>query len=97
MLSSAGLLTSEDVQFHWHNRGYTSFEDFLEQFTAEKRKKARRDRRRVAEMVNLLRRQRIEVGRAEAAITWMFGIEQARKKLGRLYPRRAPVAQDVAA
>jgi hypothetical protein len=35
--------------------------------------------------------------RAEAAITWMFGIEQARKKLGRLYPKRAPRTQNVAA
>ena len=34
---------------------------------------------------------------AEAAITWMFGIEQARTKLGRLYPKLAPVSQDVAA
>jgi len=38
-----------DCQFHWTNRGYASFEDYLASFTAEKRKKARRERRRVAE------------------------------------------------
>lgn len=38
-----------DCQFHWENRGYRDFEDFLATFTAEKRKKARRERRRVAE------------------------------------------------
>jgi len=42
-------LTRRDCQFHWMNRGYASFEQYLETFTAEKRKKARRERRRVAE------------------------------------------------
>ena len=45
----AGWLLRRDCQFHWHNRGYSSFDAFLETFTAEKRKKARRERRRVAE------------------------------------------------
>lgn len=48
-LQGRGLLLRKDCQFHWHNRGYASFDDFLGQFTAEKRKKARRERRRVAE------------------------------------------------
>jgi predicted N-acyltransferase len=46
---ASGLLLRKDCQFHWHNRGYATFDDFLGQFTAEKRKKARRERRRVAE------------------------------------------------
>ena len=49
MLESAGLLIRRDCQFHWHNRDYGSFDDFLATFNAAKRKKARRDRRRVAE------------------------------------------------
>jgi uncharacterized protein len=44
-----GWLLRRDCQFHWTNRGYGSFEDYLGTFTAEKRKKARRERRRVAE------------------------------------------------
>jgi uncharacterized protein len=47
--SSAGWLTRRDCQFHWTNRAYRSFDDFLSTFTAEKRKKARRERRRVEE------------------------------------------------
>jgi predicted N-acyltransferase len=46
---AAGWLLRRDCQFHWTNRGYTSFDGFLESFTAEKRKKAKRERRRVAE------------------------------------------------
>jgi uncharacterized protein len=42
-------LWRKDCQFHWRNRGYTSFEDFIATFRAEKRKKALRERRRVAE------------------------------------------------
>ncbi len=48
-LSAAGLMTRLDSQFHWRNDEYTCFEDFLAGFTAEKRKKLKRERRRVAE------------------------------------------------
>jgi predicted N-acyltransferase len=46
---SGGLKIRKDCQFHWHNRGYRNFDEFLETFSARKRKKARRDRRHVAE------------------------------------------------
>ena len=48
-LDRAGLILRRDCQFHWFNQGYDSFEAFLATFTAEKRKKAKRERRRVAE------------------------------------------------
>jgi len=48
-LAGRGLLSRLDCQFHWQNRGYAGFDDFLESFTAVKRKKVRRERRRVAE------------------------------------------------
>ncbi len=48
-LYGRGLLPRRDCQFHWHNRGYADFDAFLETFTAEKRKKTRRERRRVTE------------------------------------------------
>jgi predicted N-acyltransferase len=48
-LTRSGLIARRDCQFHWSNRGYPSFDAFLATFTAEKRKKAKRERRRVAE------------------------------------------------
>jgi uncharacterized protein len=45
----AGWLIRRDCQFHWTNHDYASFDAYLETFTADKRKKARRERRRVAE------------------------------------------------
>ncbi|HVN41952.1 MAG TPA: GNAT family N-acetyltransferase [Steroidobacteraceae bacterium] len=48
-LERAGFLRRHDCRFLWRNPGYRDFEDFLEAFRAEKRKKLRRERRRVAE------------------------------------------------
>lgn len=49
VLQENGFLLRQDCQFHWHNRGYGSFEAFLATFRADKRKKALRERRRVRE------------------------------------------------
>jgi len=49
VLKPEGLIIRKDCQFHWHNRGYGDFDQFLGTFSSAKRKKARRDRRRVAE------------------------------------------------
>ncbi|MPZ42342.1 MAG: GNAT family N-acetyltransferase [Betaproteobacteria bacterium] len=45
----AGMMLRKGVQFHWHNAGYRTFEDFLGSLTREKRKKIRQERRRVHE------------------------------------------------
>ena len=36
-------------QFHWHNRGWSTFDDFLSDFRASMRKQVRKERRRVCE------------------------------------------------
>jgi len=43
-----GLIRRAGVQFHWHNDGYGSFDDFLATLVARKRKAIKRERRRVA-------------------------------------------------
>lgn len=48
-LEAHGLMMRLDCQFHWRNQGYRNFDDFLADFSADKRKKVKRDRRRVAE------------------------------------------------
>jgi len=48
-LERAGFMRRHDCRFLWRNRGYRDFEDFLERFRSDKRKKVRRERRRVAE------------------------------------------------
>ena len=48
-LEQAGFLRRHDCRFLWRNDGYRDFDDFLARFRSEKRKKAKRERRRVAE------------------------------------------------
>ncbi len=48
-LAQRDLLRRDDLQFHWENRGYRDFEDFLATFSAKKRKNVRQERRRVRE------------------------------------------------
>ena len=41
----AGMLQRIGKQFHWHNQGYESFEDFLAALSSRKRKAIRKERR----------------------------------------------------
>ncbi|MEX0922944.1 MAG: GNAT family N-acetyltransferase [Rhodovibrionaceae bacterium] len=45
----AGFLQRLDLQYHWHNHGYASFDDFLGALASRKRKAIRKERRKVAE------------------------------------------------
>ena len=47
-LAGRGLLHRHSYQFHWFNRGYATFEDFLARLDAKRRKEVRRERRRAA-------------------------------------------------
>ena len=47
--TEAGWLLRRDCHFQWRNRGYGDFGDFLATFSADKRKKVKRERRRIAE------------------------------------------------
>jgi predicted N-acyltransferase len=44
-LGEQGLLQRQDQQYHWHNAGYASFEDFLGALSSNRRKTIRRERR----------------------------------------------------
>lgn len=41
----AGWLVRHDTQFHWHNQGFTTFDEFLESLSSRHRKVTRRERR----------------------------------------------------
>jgi predicted N-acyltransferase len=44
-----GMLARQSVQFHWHNRGFESFDGFLASLSQDKRKKIKQERKRVAQ------------------------------------------------
>jgi len=73
ILQDAGLLIRTDVHYFWSNAGYRDFDDFLAHFTSRKRKKARRERRRVAEQgITLERRHGDEMTDAEWTLAHHF-------------------------
>lgn len=43
-------LQRRDCQFRWHNRGFATFEDFLSVLTADRRKKIRQERKKLAQL-----------------------------------------------
>ena len=47
-LAAMPLLHRSGFQFHWHNAGYASFDDFLAALTHDKRKKIRQERKKLA-------------------------------------------------
>ncbi len=44
-----GMMLRQDVQFHWQNRGYRDFDDFLSTLSRDKRKRIKQERRKVKE------------------------------------------------
>ena len=59
--ADAGWLARTDLQFHWHNPGYASFEQFLAELSHSKRKQ--------------IRRERASVAAAGVTIQWLSGAE----------------------
>jgi len=55
-LNQSGPVRRIDCQFHWHNRGYQNFDQFLQTLKSKKRKNIRQERRKVAESGVTIRR-----------------------------------------
>lgn len=49
LLTTAGFLLREGIQFHWKNHSYSDFEEFLSSLEKKKRKNIRAERRKVAD------------------------------------------------
>ena len=48
-LEAMGFFRRSTYQFHWHNRDYSEYDEFLSQLTSRKRKQLRKERRRALE------------------------------------------------
>jgi len=53
LFEEAGWLLREDIQFHWENRDYASFDAFLEALSSRKRKDIRKEREKAQEGVEI--------------------------------------------
>ncbi|WP_119677726.1 GNAT family N-acetyltransferase [Indioceanicola profundi] len=82
----AGWLQRTGVQFHWENRGYGSFDDFLATFSSRKRKAVKKERRTVAESgLELLTLTGAELKPEHWDVFYRFYIDTSDRKWGSPY------------
>jgi len=86
---AAGMLLRTGFQFHWENRGYGSFEDFLGALSHSKRKSIRKERREVAATgVELATLRGDELDASHWDAFFGFYMATADRKWGRPYLNR---------
>lgn len=85
---AAGWLIREDSQFHWTNRGYRDFADFLAALSSEKRKNIRKERARAVEGLEIVHLTGTDLTEAHWDIFWDFYQDTGARKWGRPYLTR---------
>jgi len=76
------------LQYHWLNRGYRDFDDFLDSLTSRKRKAIRKERAAAREGLEILALTGSEIGTAEWDAMWRFYQDTGSRKWGRPYLTR---------
>lgn len=86
--ASRGWLVRHGVQYHWHNRGYRDFDDFLGHLASRKRKAIRKERAAAVEGLEVVELRGPEIGPAEWDWMWRFYQDTGSRKWGRPYLTR---------
>jgi hypothetical protein len=81
-------LIRHGVQYHWFNRGYSSFDDFLASLSSRKRKTLRKERAAAREGLEIFTLRGAEIGAAEWDAMWAFYQDTGARKWGRPYLTR---------
>jgi len=89
LFEQAGWLLRSDIQFHWENRGYSAFADFLAALSSEKRKNLRKERARAQDGVAIRRLSGEEIRPEHWDAFWQFYQDTGARKWGRPYLTRA--------
>lgn len=92
MFERAGWLPRRDIQFHFANRGYESFDDFLASLTAARRKQLRKERARAQAELRIENRSSSDLKPADWDAMWDFYQDTGARKWGRPYLTRAAFA-----
>ena len=87
--ATRGWLLRHGVQYHWLNRGFGSFEDFLAALTSRKRKAIRKERAAARAGLEFRTLRGAEIGPAEWDAMWAFYQDTGSRKWGRPYLTRA--------
>lgn len=89
LFERAGWLIREDSQFHWENRGYTDFADFLAALSSSKRKNLRKERERAQQGLEIVHLTGAALTETHWDIFWEFYQDTGARKWGRPYLTRA--------
>ena len=88
LFEAAGWLLRADIQFHWENRGYRSFDDFLGQLASAKRKNLRKERAAAQAGVEIVALTGDAIGPAHWDAFWVFYQDTGARKWGQPYLTR---------
>ena len=88
LFEAAGWLIRADRQFHWSNRGYASFEDFLGQLASRKRKAIRKERAAAAAGLDIVHLSGAAIEERHWDAFWHFYQDTSARKWGRPYLTR---------
>lgn len=88
LFQEAGWLLRSDIQFHWENRGYESFDDFLCALASRKRKAVRKERAKAREGVTIRQLCGSEIRPEHLDAFWQFYQDTGVRKWGRPYLTR---------
>jgi predicted N-acyltransferase len=89
-LGEDGFLQRTDQQFHWHNEGYDSFDDFLGRLASRKRKAVRKERREALGGGSVIEHVTgSDIREAHWDAFYDFYLETGSRKWGRPYLNRA--------
>ena len=83
-----GWLVRHGLQYHWLNRGFRDFDDFLGSLTSRKRKAIRKERAAASEGLEIRALTGSEIGMAEWDAMWRFYQDTGSRKWGRPYLTR---------
>lgn len=83
-----GWLVRHGIQYHWLNRGYGSFDDFLGALSSRKRKTIRKERAAALEGLEMRVLRGAEIGPAEWDSMWTFYQDTGSRKWGSPYLTR---------
>jgi uncharacterized protein len=89
LFDAAGWMIRHDIQFHWSNRGYASFDDFLAQLSSRKRKDLRKERAAAQAAVDIVRLRGPEIASHHWDAFWTFYQDTGARKWGSPYLTRA--------
>jgi len=84
-----GWLIRHGIQYHWFNRGYRDFDDFLDSLTSRRRKTIRKERAAAREGLEFRALTSSGIGTAEWDAMWRFYQDTGNRKWGHPYLTRA--------